>query len=175
MRLFPLFAFLGLVACATTATTSSSSTGASADRAPVFAPLADDVDCSLTTPLVPGVPGSPGHLVKSERNPNGDSELALIMRRFVDDLSTARALVEAGKPVPPMYPVHRRIRCAWPSKPEERNEGFDARAQGYLAAVRAFDAKPSQQTYDAIITNCIACHSVSCGGVIEFISSMRWK
>lgn len=137
MRFLPLIAFLGLVACATTATTSSTGTGATADSAPVFAPLADDVDCTFTTPLVPGAPGSPGHLVKSERNPNGDSELALMMRRFVDDLSTARALVEAGKPVPPMFAVHRRIRCAWPSKPEERDAGFDARAQGYLEIGRA--------------------------------------
>ena len=60
-------------------------------------PLAyDDADCNCSTPLQPGVPGSPGHLIVSPRNPNGDSELAVPMRQFVDDLTEARiqALLE---------------------------------------------------------------------------------
>jgi hypothetical protein len=26
-----------------------------------------------------------------------------------------------------------------------------------------------------IINSCVACHQVSCGGVIEFIESLRWE
>jgi mono/diheme cytochrome c family protein len=74
-----------------------------------------------------------------------------------------------------MFPAHRKIRCAWPTKPEERNARFDGLAQGYLAAVRAFDDAPGKATYNAIIANCVACHSVACGGVLEFIGSMQWQ
>jgi hypothetical protein len=136
--------------------------------------LAADADCNLSTPLVPGIPGSPGNLVKSSRNPNGDSELSVLMRQFVDDLREVRPMLEAGQKVKALLPVHRKMRCAWPTKPEERNQQFDLRAQAYLGAVAAFDQTPGKDTYNAIIAGCIACHSVSCGGPLEFIGEMRW-
>jgi hypothetical protein len=142
---------------------------------PAAAGAAPDGDCNLSTPLVAGVPGSPGHLIVSERNPNGDSELAVLMRRFVDDLRDVRTTMEAGgSPDQPLLDTHRRMRCSWPTKPEERNEAFDARAQAYLAQVRAFDEAPSPATYNAIIHGCMSCHAVSCGGPLDFIESMLW-
>ncbi|MDO8349234.1 MAG: hypothetical protein Q7T30_03285 [Planctomycetota bacterium] len=137
------------------------------------APAADD--CTLATPLVPGIPGSPGHLIASARNPNGDSELAVLMRRFVDDLQQARPLLEAKKPVPKLLPAHRRMRCSWPTKPEERNEKFDGLAIAYLATVKAYDDAPGQATYNGILAGCVACHSQSCGGPLDFIDSMKWQ
>jgi hypothetical protein len=132
-------------------------------------------DCTLATELVPGIPGSPGHLIKSTRNPNGDSEHAVLMRLFVDDLREARVLLEAGQPVKKLHDTHRKMRCAWPTRPEERNVRFDSLAQGYLAAVRAFDAAPQKANYNAIIQGCIACHSTSCGGPLDFIDGMKWQ
>lgn len=143
--------------------------------APWPEPLPADADCTLDTRLVPGVPGSPGHLIHSPRNPNGDSELSALMRRFIDDLYAARAAAEAGRTVAPMYPTHRRMRCAWFTKPGDRNALFDGMAQGYLASVQAFDATPSQRTYNAIIDSCTACHSVTCGGPLDYIDGMRWR
>ena len=141
---------------------------------PAVASNADD-DCTLATKLVPGIPGSPGHLIPSKRNPNGDSELAVLMRQFVDDLREARTLLEAKQPVRKLHATHRKMRCAWPTRPEERNERYDSLAQGYLAAVRAFDAAPQQANYNAIIQGCIACHSTSCGGPLDFIDGMKWQ
>jgi hypothetical protein len=60
------------------------------------------------------------------------------------------------------------------SDPGRGTNGFDGRAQGYLAAVRAFDDAPGPVTYNAIIAGCISCHSVSCGGPLDFIDSMKW-
>lgn len=135
----------------------------------------DDSDCNLQTVLDPNKPGSPGNLIKSQRNPNGDSELAVLMRVFVDDLREARLQVQGGAALKPLFPVHRSMRCAWPTKPSDRDEGYDARSQAYLGVVSAFDAAPSQDSYNAIIKSCVACHQVSCGGVIEFIESLRWE
>ncbi len=139
------------------------------------AAAADDSDCNLQTPLVPGIPGSPGHLIPSTRNPNGDSELAALMREFVEDLQDARSLLEAKQPVPKLFPTHRKMRCAWPTNPAERNEAYDGRALGYLAAVRAFDSEPGRATYNAVLIGCISCHSESCGGPIPFIDGMKWQ
>lgn len=139
------------------------------------AAVADDADCNFQTPLVPGIPGSPGHLIVSSRNPNGDSELAVLMRQFVDDLREVRVLVEAGQPVKKLLPVHRKMRCAWTTKQSDRNLGFDGRAQSYLATVRMFDQAPSQASYNAMIAGCISCHAQSCGGPLDFIDSMTWR
>lgn len=176
-----VFLPLLLVACANEPQTAPkpasapiASSPANATAAPAAAAV-EDADCNLSTALVPGVPGSPGHLIKSTRNPNGDSELAVLMRQFVEDLREIRVLVEAKQPVKKLLPVHRKMRCAWMTSPDERNAAFDGRAQGYLAAVRAFDAAPGKATYNGIITGCISCHSVSCGGPLDFIGSMKWE
>jgi len=165
-----------IVACSEKATDpvgSDPAAGGAAEPAKVD-PL-DDSDCNLQTVLDPKKPGSPGNLIPSTRNPNGDSELAVLMRTFVDGLRDARVLVEAEQKLEPLFPVHRNMRCAWPTVASDRDEGYDARAQGYLASVRAFDTAPSKATYNAIVNNCVACHQVSCGGVIEFIQTLRWE
>ncbi len=132
-------------------------------------------ECTLATPLVEGAPGSPGHLLPSKRNPNGDSELAALMRTFVDDWKAARATLEAQGHVAPRLPSHRLLRCAWPTDVQDRNEAFDALAQSYLAAVGAFDEGPSQPRFNAVIDACRACHEVTCGGPLEVIEGLRWK
>ncbi len=135
----------------------------------------DDRDCNGETPLQPGVPGSPGHLIVSPRNPNGDSELSVLMRQFVDDLREARVLLEAGQPVKPLFPVHRKMRCAWPTRPDERSPRFDSLAVNYLYLVRAYDAAPGRDTYNGVIQGCISCHAASCGGPLDFIDGMKWQ
>jgi hypothetical protein len=132
-------------------------------------------ECTLATALVPGVPGSPGHLIASERNPNGASELATLMRTFVDDWREARAKLEADAGVSVRFPTHRKLRCAWPTDAADRNATFDSFAVNYLEKVKAFDAKPSRETYEGVLDGCKACHEVSCGGPLEVIEGMRWK
>ncbi len=140
-----------------------------------FAAGYDDRDCNLSTPLTPGVPGSPGNLIPSPRNPNGDSELSALMRTFVDDLHQARPRLERGEAVPALFPKHRTMRCAWPTVPSERNERYDGLAIAYLHLVRAYDAAPGKDTYNGVLGGCIACHSQSCGGPLDFIDGMMWR
>lgn len=132
-------------------------------------------DCTLATPLVPGVPGSPGHLIASERNPNGASELAALMRTFVDDWSAARTALEADAGVPPRFATHRKLRCAWPTVPSDRTAAFDAMARRYLDAVQAFDAAPQRERYERVLDGCKACHEATCGGPLVVIEGLRSK
>lgn len=144
---------------------------------PVDAGSAPIDDCTFETALVPGVPGSPGHLIASERNPNGASELATLMRTFVADWRAARVTLEqdAGVAVAAKFPVHRRIRCSWPTDPGDRNPTFDSFAKNYVSAVKAFDAQPGRERYEGVLDACKACHEVSCGGPLEVIEGLRWK
>ena len=97
------------------------------------------------------------------------------MRRMVEQLKENRLRVKGGESIERMWPAHRTMRCAWPTNPDERNEGYDGRAQSYLATVRAFDEAPSQATYNGVVNGCIACHQVNCGGVIGFLETLRWE
>jgi hypothetical protein len=130
--------------------------------------------CTLDTPLVPGVPGSPGHLIASERNPNGASELATHMRMMVEDVKAARARLEKGEPLPPLRAKHAKLRCAWPTDPSDRNQAFDAMAQTYLAAVAALDEKPAdpKQAYTNVVKACRSCHEATCDGPIAVIDQL---
>lgn len=130
-------------------------------------------ECTLATPLIEGIPGSPGHLIASELNPNGASELATLMRRFVSDWQTARAQLKTSTPTPALLPTHRAIRCSWPTDSADRNLIFDEFAVLYLNAVRRFDEAPSASSYDNALSACQACHQASCGGPLELIESLR--
>jgi len=129
--------------------------------------------CDASTPLVPGVPGSPGHLLPSTVNPNGASELAALMRTMTDDWRATRDALAAGTPVPERLPTHRRIRCSWPTTPQDRRDPFDALAQSYVSAVAAFDATPTRASYDGVLAACTACHGVSCPGPLSVIEGLR--
>ncbi len=167
---FSVSASIALVACAQAPTPSQSFDSASL---PVLRPL--EVDCDFGAALVPGIPGSPGHLIKSSRNPNGDSELSYVMRRMADDLSAARSAMQSGGAPQSLLKIHRRIRCSWASKPEERNETFDGMARAYLASVQAFDGSPSRATYNAMVQGCVSCHSMTCRGPIDMIEQLVWR
>lgn len=155
-----------------------------APAAPLAAPApapkpaaAPEDDCTLATPLQPGVPGSPGHLIASDINPNGASELAALMRTMVADWRAVKASLEAdaGAGTAKHFASHRRIRCAWPTDPKDRDATFDGLAASYLAAVKAYDAAPSKEAYGAVIGGCAACHEVTCGGPLEVIEGLKPK
>ncbi len=140
---------------------------------PVTLPGPVTGDCSQATPLVPGVPGSPGHLIPSSLNPNGQSELAFRMRAFVQDWADVKLALAAKAPVTKKYlPSHRALRCSWPTDPADRTAEFDALAQAYLGAVDAFDRAPGDATYDAVLSGCAACHEVSCPGPLSVIEGL---
>lgn len=143
---------------------------------PGLLPLPPDAECTLETPLVPGVPGSPGHLIASTIHPAGASELATLMRVMLDDVDRRRQqLLGAtdGARVP-MHDVHRRMRCAWTTEGHARDAAFDAFAQAYLGAVRRLDAAPEDPAaFDAVVTGCRLCHEQKCRGPIGRIEKLR--
>jgi hypothetical protein len=132
--------------------------------------------CTLATPLVPGVPGSPGHLIRSDINPNGQSELAAHMRMMQAQLKAAGALIERGESGPPLHAAFAKIRCAWPTTPADRDEAFDRSAQAYLGAVQRLDRAGRAQrraAFDGVLDACRACHEHTCSGAIVAIEALR--
>ena len=157
--------------------------GAACTRTPaaVNRPLPDAAEpapgaCTLATPLVAGIPGSPGHLMPSTRNPNGQSELSGVMRTMQADLAAARTAITGQAPLVPMRARHEKLRCAWPTNPSDRDAQFDANARVYLDAVAALEsAAPASRApaFDGVLNACKACHELTCSGAIVAIEALR--
>lgn len=132
--------------------------------------------CDFDTPLVPGVPGSPGHLIPSDINPNGASELAALMREMTADLEKVRAGIESGAAPGSLVARHTRIRCSWPTDPGDRTPEFRALSHNYLTRLEALEsAAPADRraAFDAVVTACRSCHEHSCLGPIPRIEKLR--
>jgi hypothetical protein len=145
-------------------------TAAEADTSPEAVEV-----CTWQSPLEAGIPGSPGNLIASEINPNGASELSVLMRKMVDDLREIRQGILNGAP-PAQYPAdHHRMRCTWPTDPDVRNPLFDGMAKSYLVAYdRLKVTKDSHAArYEAVLDGCVGCHSNTCQGPIPLIESLR--
>lgn len=143
--------------------------------APPAAPSAQAnvADCTLETELRPGVPGSPGHLIPSDQNPNGQSELAKLMRDMRDDLARVRDDVVAGKATS-IGALHHRMRCAWPTTPADRNAAYDAMSVGYLSAVDEFNAgEATGAAFNRVVQGCVDCHSHTCSGALAAIRPLE--
>lgn len=156
---------------------SAKPTSPPAAESPASAPASAVAECTLETPLVPGVPGSPGHLLPSDINPNGASELAALMRVMQKDLAEARDTLGAGGATRPLRSAHARLRCAWPTDPNDRNPTYDAFSQAYLAAVSSLDAASGDEAraaHDRVIDTCVACHQNTCQGPIPAIEALRF-
>ena len=137
---------------------------------------AAELPCTGHTVLDPGIPGSPGHLIPSPINPNGMSQLAMLMRHMAADMETTRQALETGQPLGrSLYEGQRLLRCSWPTLESQRHDPFDALAVAYLAKVKALDAAPAAQrpaAYSAVVGACRACHEVTCEGPLVVIVSL---
>lgn len=138
-------------------------------------PPPSETECTLQTPLQEGIPGSPGHLIASDVNPNGASELATLMRSMLHDLESTRAQLLKNEKSRPLWNRHRKIRCAWPTSLDDRNPTFDAFALNYLKQLQAFDEAQSQrpEAYQKVVTACLTCHENTCDGPMERIRKLK--
>jgi len=130
--------------------------------------------CDYQTPLTPGIPGSPTNLIQTPYNPNGSSELAVLMRRMLTELRKAKKEFSQKK-TPVFAGSYDKIRCAWPTTAGTRTPLYDKMANSFLQSYDALRTAKSDhaQYFDATINNCIACHQNTCLGPIPAIESLR--
>lgn len=133
-----------------------------------------NAQCTINTPLIPGIPGSPTNLITSGINPNGDSELSHLMREMLSDLKRLRSEVVANRQLSPLQSNHARIRCTWPNDPDVRSPLFDSLSATYLAALESLQKKPAPNRHDfnAVVAGCLGCHNSFCPGPIHLIQNL---
>lgn len=143
------------------------------DKAP--APAEKPAGCTFEAPLVAGVPGSPGNLLQSTVNPNGDSQLGLLMRTMRTDMLAAREAIMKDERPKALADTHRKILCTWPTDPKVRTPLFGIMADDYVKALESMgDPKQNaRDAYTSALTKCVGCHEKSCPGPIQAISAMH--
>jgi cytochrome c556 len=100
-------------------------------------------------------------------NPNGDSELSLLMRAMYEDGLKMKSQVENGKHPKPSVDVEQILTAEATDPERQKTPHFDAFAQSYLQAVKALqNARPeeAEQHYNGMVNACMSCHKAICPG-----------
>lgn len=109
-------------------------------------------------------------------NPNGSSELALLMRDMHDAAVAAKAEIEKGQ-TPDIQIDFSSLTTAEPTKPQMiAYDEFEPLAASYIASMQALaqaeDSTQAAQAYTTVVNTCMSCHQVSCKGPIPRIRKL---
>ncbi len=108
-------------------------------------------------------------------NPNGDSELALLMRQMFEDGEKVRVQIQNGEPVR-IGVDFEKIMTAKATDPEKmQGPDYPHFASSYVEAMKALrDASPAeaQDKYTAMVATCMNCHESSCPGPMVRIKKL---
>jgi hypothetical protein len=107
-------------------------------------------------------------------NPNGDSELALLMRKMMTSLENEKTNVVDGK-FPGEFPADfMRIKTATPSDSKALGGNFNAFADQYISSLREYyNSKTDFKLhYNNLVRSCINCHNDECPGPVKHIEKL---
>ena len=105
--------------------------------------------------------------IKKEKviNPNGDSELALLMREMFDEGERIKGQIEAGE-APTGLKKFEAIHSAIPTDENASGPVFESFATSYIEAIKALEASDSTSVilFNSMVDQCMNCHTEFCPG-----------
>ncbi|MCG3166924.1 MAG: hypothetical protein POELPBGB_02707 [Bacteroidia bacterium] len=108
-------------------------------------------------------------------NPNGDSELAVLMRAMADSTDAWKQMTLQNK-MPQKFPdAFLKIHTATASDSMMKTPEFDALATSYVEGLNLFyQSSPSElkTNYNSLVQRCINCHNSHCPGPLKRIKKM---
>jgi len=108
-------------------------------------------------------------------NPNGDSELALLMRDMWDDCMRVKEEVAAGKNAQFGFDPQAIFTAHATEPAKAASETYRQMGEVYLAASESFEKSGSADKKDyfqAMVTTCVACHKQLCPGPVAKINKL---
>lgn len=126
------------------------------------------LSCAQTDNKVPGA-------ILHPINPNGDSELALLMRAMFDDGIKMKDQVKEGK-IPQSVLEYEKIHTAAATEPEKAaSPEYKAYSDQFLSIVKKLKTSDEGQVehfYTQLVHSCMGCHQVMCPGPMVKIKKM---
>jgi len=108
-------------------------------------------------------------------NPNGDSELALLMRQMYDDGVRVKAQIEKGEQVD-IQVDFEKIMAAKATDPVKMQPAeYPHFASSYVEAMQALRNAPAaeaRERYTAMVATCMNCHENTCPGPMVRIKKL---
>ena len=130
------------------------------------------VACSEEQPESPQVEAG----IQQPINPNGDSELALLMRAMYDEARQIKKQLANGEPVT-ITLDHEAILTAHATEPDKAaSETFKSFAKTYLQAIEELKIAPPERRvniYDQMVATCMGCHQMLCPGPMARIRHLQ--
>lgn len=98
-------------------------------------------------------------------NPNGDSELALLMRNMFEESDSLKQLVLEGKSLSGLE-KYEDIHSAIPTDPTVTGPVFEAFANAYIESIKALENSDSTSVanFNNMVNQCMNCHTEFCPG-----------
>ena len=109
-------------------------------------------------------------------NPNGDSELALLMRDMFEESDSLKQLVLDGKQLSGLT-KYQEIHSAIPTDPDASGPMFEAFATSYIESIKALEASDSTTVFNFnnMVDQCMNCHTEFCPGPKKRIRKLYIK
>jgi len=112
---------------------------------------------------------------KTPLNPNGDSELAIVMRTMMESGKTMKAEVESNKTISKYPEEIKEVTTAKPTDGmiKDRNV-FNGLANFYLATLDSMyiPAIDTKKQFNHVVKSCVDCHESYCHGPIPAIKKL---
>ena len=112
----------------------------------------------------------------SETNPNGDSELALLMRKMFEDGEDIKALIvnNEGNITEEYIQELERIHTATPTDADVKTPEFEAYTKLMINEANELFSSDSNrvQGFNNLVNRCIECHQSFCPGPIKRIKKL---
>jgi hypothetical protein len=110
----------------------------------------------------------------TDNNPNGSSELSLLMRKMYDHLAEAKKGL-ASNTIAQAPLSFKNINTAKPTDAETKKEYYNTFGDIYLQALETYSGStPATLTknYNNLVNTCLACHSSHCPGPVPKIKKL---
>ena len=108
-------------------------------------------------------------------NPNGDSELALLMRDMYEEGMKVKTKIKSGE-LPELLLDFEKIHTAQATEPEKAaSPTYKVHALSYLQAVEALKNAHTdnmEESYNNMVNACMSCHKALCPGPMVKIKKM---
>lgn len=117
-------------------------------------------------------------LAPIQANPNGDSELALLMREMFDDGMRMKQQIESGDKLE-VLAKFEKIHTAQATEPEKASsKKFKMYADAYLNMIeqlKVSSPKDTEALFQGLVESCMNCHRAMCPGPIVRIKKLYLK
>ena len=130
-----------------------------------------------------GCSNNQNECIDNQINPNGDSELAIVMRNLFDNSIEIKShIIELDDfklnklPSELIQKFNDNLNLLHTAKPTDKNLRDDgvyrAFANAYINTSEKFTNNLSQKNFNGMVNNCIQCHEKFCLGTIQKINKL---